>query len=218
MKLTISSKRTQLTTAAAALFVALFFSNWLEASMARHMLLQLPLLVLAGWAGASALPPRGLVARCVARCDFQGIAGLGALLFVSAYWMIPRALELSLVSPWSEAAKIGSLLLLGLTLPGSLARCHWVVQLFFLGNFGAMMAIAGIEYQNLPQRLCNAYLLDDQNLAGLGLVTGAILISAAWCARIAPALSSPTHLGTTPIHELPDPEHRVDHHADTRIL
>jgi hypothetical protein len=161
----------------AALLVAAIFSSWLESSMARHMLVQLPLLVLAGWMASSLLPPA--LSLAAARFDEYGITGLSALLFVSAYWMVPRALELSLTSPLFEAAKWSSLLLLGLILPGSLSRCPWVIQLFFLGNFSAMMAIAGIQYQNLPQRLCNAYLLDDQVITGMGLVAAAILISSA---------------------------------------
>ena len=201
---------------ATVLLFVLFFSAWLESSMARHMLVQLPLLVYAGVIAARLLPAR----LSAARFDEYGIVGLAALLFISAYWMVPRALELSLTSPVSEAAKFASLLVLGLILPGSLRRCPWVVQLFFLGNFGAMMAIAGIQYQNMPQRLCNAYLLDDQGNTGLGLVAGAILISIAWCMRIAPALSPtlPTTLPTTDLHDLPGTEHRLDHQAGPRVL
>ncbi|MCP2012793.1 hypothetical protein, partial [Duganella violaceipulchra] len=154
--------------------------------------------------------PAGLSA---ARFDEYGIAGLTSLLFVSAYWMIPRALELSLTSPVSEAAKFGSLVLLGLILPGSIKRCPWVVQLFFLGNFGAMMAIAGMQYQSMPQRLCNAYLLEDQDITGLGLVVGAILISIAWFVQIAPALS-PT-LNTAESNDIPGTEHRLDNGSRT---
>jgi hypothetical protein len=179
----------------AALAVCFAGSAWLEASMARHMLIQLPLLVVAGWLASrpATASPR------MADFDEYGISGLSGLLFISAYWMVPRALELSLASPIFEAAKFSSLFLLGLVLPGSLRRCPWVVQLFFLGNFGAMMAIAGIQYQNLPQRLCNAYLLDDQSSAGMGLVTYAVVISIAWCVRIAPSLAPAPTVATFPV-------------------
>lgn len=204
--------RARLGIAAALLLLAVGAAPWLEASMARHMLVQLPALVLAGWASAGLLPARWSAARI----DDYGITGLTALLLVSAYWMVPRALELSLASPLSEAAKLASLFSLGLILPGSLRRCPWVAQLFFLGNVSAMMAIAGMQYQNLPQRLCNAYLLDDQNVAGMGLVAAAVLIAMAWCARIAPALSSTPH--TTAPDELPATEPRIDHHPRPHLL
>lgn len=194
MNAIVLSRAVRLVLAASALLPALAFSRWLESSMAAHMLLQLPLLVLAGWLGAGLAPARWSIARV----DEYGITGLCMLLFVSACWMVPRALELSLASPPAEAAKFASLLLLGMVLPGSLKRSHWIVQLFFLGNFGAMTAIAGMQYQTMPQRLCNAYLLDDQNLAGMGLVAGAVLISVAWCVRIAPALAPPREIPAAP--------------------
>lgn len=175
-----------LSLALAGIAVAVVFRHWLEASMLRHMLFQLPLLGLCGWSLSSRWPRPPWSARF----DEYGVSGLTALLFISAYWMIPRALELSLTSPLSEAAKIISVLTLGYLLPASLERSPWTVQLFFLGNFGAMMAIAGMQYQEMPQRLCNAYRLDDQVLTGNALVAAAILISILWGARLAPALGA----------------------------
>jgi hypothetical protein len=207
--------------ALACLLLAAVPRHWLEASMLRHMLLQLPLLVVAGWllAGAGwlrtkAAPPRRTL-RTIA-FDQHGVTGLTALLFISAYWMIPRALEQSINSPLAEVAKFISLLALGGTLPGSLRRANWIVQLFFLGNFSWMMAIAGIQYQNMPQRLCNAYLLDDQIATGIALVIVSIAIAAAWCWRLAPAISSNSL--RTHHHVTPAAEPHIDRHADPRIL
>jgi hypothetical protein len=163
--------------------------HWLEASMLRHMLLQLPLLATAGWllAGRARWPR----SRRIAVLDQQGLCGLTALLFISAYWMIPRALEQSINLPLAEAGKFLSLVALGALLPGSLSRANWIVQLFFLGNFSWMMAVAGMQYQNLPQRLCNAYLLDDQIITGVALVIASVAIAIAWCWRLLPAAFPP---------------------------
>ncbi|MYM22629.1 hypothetical protein GTP46_08220 [Duganella sp. FT135W] len=193
--------------AVCALTLAVGGARWLESSMLRHMLVQLPLLIIGGWTAGAAQPGH----RLLVKADQYGVAGLTGLLFISAYWMIPRALELSLNSIWSEAGKFASLFLLGMVLPGSLGRCPWVVQLFFLGNFGAMMAIAGIQYQNMLQRLCNAYLLDDQNLTGMALTTAAILLSIAWCIRMAPALK--LNQSNTETNELSRTKHHFDHQA-----
>lgn len=187
----------------ACLLLAALPRHWLEAAMWRHMLLQLPLLVAAGCLLAIALgtgPSRHRLRRA-AIADQHGITGLSAALFISAYWMIPRALEQSINLPLSEAAKFASLPLAGLLLAGSLRRASPVIQLFFLGNFCWMTAIAGMQYQNLPQRLCNAYLLDDQLATGAGLVAASIAIATAWCALHAKALLSnpdePTTHATT---------------------
>jgi hypothetical protein len=195
----------------ACLLFATLSRDWLEASMLRHMLLQLPLLVAAGW-----LLSAGWRSGNWSHLDQHGITGLTALLFITGYWMIPRALEQSINSPLAEAAKFVSLLALGAVLRGSLRRANWIVQLFFLGNFSWMMAIAGIQYQNMPQRLCNAYLLDDQIVTGLALVIASIVIAMAWCWRLAPDIS--LNSTTSNHHVAPATKPHIDRHAGPRIL
>lgn len=153
--------------------------HWMEATMLRHMLLQLPLIAAAGALTAG----RSRALRAAAWCDEHGVFGLTLLMFVGAYWMVPRALELSIAGGATDAAKFASLLAAGALLPGSLRRANRIIQLFFLGNFCAMMAIAGMQYQQMPQRLCNAYLLDDQAWTGTGLVAASLLIAALWSWR-----------------------------------
>lgn len=174
---------------ASLLFAALLISRpLLESSMLAHMLLQLPLLMLDGYLFAQAcLRSDGPAARAVNKMarqlrpyDENGVTGLFAALFVSAYWMIPRALEESLNQGGVESLKFISLLLLGAVLPGSLSRANRIIQVFFLGNFCWMTAIAGLLYQDAPQRLCNAYLLDDQAYTGIGLVLASLLIPLCW--------------------------------------
>lgn len=192
----------------ACLLAAALPRVWLEASMLRHMLLQLPLILVAGWllGGRWSVQPRAGVV------DQHGVTGLTLMLFVSAYWMIPRALELSINSPLVEAGKFASLLLLGAMLPGSLRRANWIVQLFFLGNFSWMMAIAGIQYQNMPRQLCNAYLLDDQITTGIALVVASIAIAVAWCWRLAPVITANNQLPNND-YAIPATEPGVDRHA-----
>jgi hypothetical protein len=197
----------------ACLLLAALPRHWLEASMLRHMLLQLPLILVAGWLLGGRWSARPLAAAI----DQHGVTGLTLMLFVSAYWMIPRALELSINSPAAEAGKFASLLLLGAMLPGSLLRANWIVQLFFLGNFSWMMAIAGIQYQNMPRQLCNAYLLDDQITTGIALVVASIAIAFAWCWRLAPIITAPNPLQSND-HVTPATEPGVDRHAGQRIL
>jgi len=175
--------------------------HWMESSMLTHMLLQLPLLVLAGWL----LLGRSRRLSRVATVDEYGLTVLTGTVLVGAYWMIPRALEQSINEALPEAAKFASLMLCGALLPGALRRARLVIQLFFLGNFCWMTAIVGIQYQDMPQRLCNAYLLDDQLMTGIGLVIASVLIAILWCVRHAPALlSNPTT--TAPHHASPGTE------------
>jgi hypothetical protein len=168
---------------------AFLFRAQLEKTMLGHMVTQLPMIFLGG------LLLFGRAARnsaVLASYDRHGLTGLTALLLISSYWMIPRALEFSLTMPGYEAAKFASWALLGAVLPGSIARANIIIQLFFLGNYCAMTAIGGMLYQDVPEQLCNAYLKDDQALTGAFLIIVAVAAAVGWCIYRFPALNAPT--------------------------
>ena len=185
------------------LLATIGFRHPLERSMAVHMLVQLPLLLLAGamasvavsgFAGGRTTPAAGAFRDTLGKLhralrhqlgqyDEHGVVGLFAVILTTAYWMIPKALDDALVSRATELGKFGSLLLIGFLLPGILGRANRIIQIFFLGNFSSMMAIVGMLYQDAPARLCNFYLLDDQGVAGQGLVAFAVAIPLFWCVR-----------------------------------
>ncbi|HJV84266.1 MAG TPA: hypothetical protein VJ698_02235 [Noviherbaspirillum sp.] len=171
--------------AALLLLTAFLFRQHLELTMARHMLVQIPMLLASGAAWHRCLThlPRMKAVRCYAASwDEYGLAGLAIFVLVTAYWMIPRALDSAVASGTVELAKFATLFIAGLHLPASLSRANIILQLFFLGNFASMMAIVGMLYQDTSTRLCNFYLIDDQVVAGVGLVVLAIVVPALWCA------------------------------------
>ena len=152
----------------------------LEASMSRHMLVQYPLLMLAGYLLAAALPSRSL-ARLNA-WNAHGISGLFATALILAILMIPRVLDLALVDARIEVLKYLALLACGAAIHLSWQAAGLLVQGFFLGNVLPMMAVVGNLYETSPARICNAYLLDDQARLGQMLVWVAAAIAAAWFA------------------------------------
>jgi hypothetical protein len=156
--------------------------QWLTASMWRHMVLQFPLWMLVGAWLVVALPPKGR-AR-VARWNAYGISGLVGTGTVLAVLMVPRVLDLALVSAPFEAAKCATLLLAGASLRLSWRAAGLVVQGFFLGNILPMTAVVGQLYIDSPLRLCNAYLLDDQVRLGTWLVTAAALLAISWLVQV----------------------------------
>jgi hypothetical protein len=172
--------------------LAVVYRQVLEATMARHMLLQMPMLIAAGALIAFGLQCTNVVAfsGVLRGCDENGITGLFAFMLVTAYWMIPKTLDSAAVSLVADSTKFVSLLLVGLLLPGSLSRANAILQLFFIGNFASMTAIAGMLYQDAPRRLCNLYLIDDQMIAGTGLVALAVAIALLWCIRHAAGMRS----------------------------
>lgn len=166
----------QLFVGTGALMVATIAHTWLEASMARHMVIQLPALFIAGWF----MFGQTNSINSLAKIDAHGLTSFVFILSVSTYWMIPRALELSIKSSLYEAAKFATLIFAGALAPSALKRANQIVQLFFIGNFCAMAAIFGLLYQDQLKQLCNAYTVDDQALAGVGLVIIACTIPLIW--------------------------------------
>ncbi|MBS0509152.1 MAG: hypothetical protein JSR53_17395 [Proteobacteria bacterium] len=157
--------------------------HWLEASMWRHMLLQFPLLLLAGGLPAATLRPR--LRAALAGWNAHGITGLVLAGTVLALLMIPRVLDLALREPGVEAAKCAALLLAGSALRLSWPAAGLVVQGFFLGNMLPMMVVVGQLFIDSPLRLCNAYLLDDQERLGQWLIAVAALLGIAWLGHAA---------------------------------
>ena len=157
--------------------------------MARHMLVQFPLLVLCGalLAGglsaeiAKAAPDRPVPAS---RWNAHGMTGLFGTALVLALLMVPRVLDLALINPWVEFAKMTALVSSGAAICLSWRPAGWLVQGFFLGQVLPMMVVAGTLYANSPTRVCNAYLLDDQVLLGQSLVWIAAGIALAWLAAL----------------------------------
>jgi len=150
----------------------------MESGMASHMLLQFPLLVAAGAALAAACPAAWRAA--LARWNALGIGGLAASAGVLGLAMVPRLLDLALVDARVEVVKWLALAACGAALRLSWRAAGVVVQGFFLGNVLPMTAVAGMLYQDAPQRLCNGYRLDEQLLVGMALVWGALAVAAAW--------------------------------------
>ena len=154
----------------------------LESSMWRHMLVQFPLWMLVGCWLASALGARAR--ERIARWNADGISGLVATAVVLAVLMVPRVLDLALVRPGIEIAKCFALAVAGAALRVSWRPAGLVVQGFFLGNMLPMMAVVGQLYIDSPLRLCNAYLLDDQERLGRWLIALAAVLALAWLAHV----------------------------------
>ncbi|HEY1399399.1 hypothetical protein [Roseateles sp.] len=145
-----------------------------EASMFAHMVLQLPLLVLAGLIAGRQLPDP--IARRIAAVDAFGLTSVLAVIATSFAWMIPAALDLALLSPAVDLLKHVSLWVSGFLLGTALRRLTLGVETFLLGNVGWMLATAGLLYMDATSRLCVNYLFDEQRAAGVGLMAMAVLL------------------------------------------
>lgn len=147
---------------------------WLEASLMGHMLVQIPLLVLAGALIARSLP---VVWRARAvRLDAYGVLGLLLALFVVVYWLLPRNLDAAVLEAGAGWAKIATLVLMaGVPLGLTAHRLPLLVRGVLWVKGTAMFFVMGWLYREAPDRLCNAYLLGEQQVLGtLMLVLGGV--------------------------------------------
>ncbi|MFA5824513.1 MAG: hypothetical protein WC825_00915 [Gallionellaceae bacterium] len=150
----------------------------MESDMAFHMLLQFPLIFLAGWQLAKGLSEQARAQ--LQKWNHAGITGLLLSSMILMFWMIPKALDDVLISHAMELLKFLSLALAGAVLELSWQAAGMIMRGFFLGNVLPMMMVVGWLYIAAPVRLCNAYLTNDQLRTGSGLLALAICASLIW--------------------------------------
>ena len=159
-----------------------------ESMMTLQMLVQIPLLGLAGWLLAQGTPAP--LRRAITVWNHRGISGLVLASLTGLVWMLPRAMDAALDDPLVTLAKFLSIpLLIGAVIALSWPRTGFVVRGVFLIELIATCFRMGWLYLTSPVRLCSNYLLDDQQRLGEYLVGigAAIVLILAWklmCGRI----------------------------------
>lgn len=153
----------------------------LESTMTYQMLVQLPLLAVAGWVLAQGLP--AAISRRLAPWDQAGINGLLLASLTSLVWMLPRVMDAAIDEPLVTLAKFLSVpLLIGVPVALSWPHASFVVRGIVLAEVIAMSLRLGWLYLISPQRLCSNYLLGDQQRLGqiLIIVGFVILLVVVW--------------------------------------
>ena len=153
-------------------------STLLMRLMLTQMLVQIPLIFLAAAMWSEHLRwPAGTRWR---QWNAQGVPGLLFSAMVTVYWMTPIALDHAATDSLWETAKIASLAAAGISAGISWSMSSGVAHAFYVGNMVWMTITAGMLYQEATQRLCNAYLWDDQAITGQALVVASIILAVTW--------------------------------------
>ena len=155
----------------------------IEQSMAWHMVVQMPLLVLGGWLAVRALSPYVSMPRLASFNQF-GLTGFMAAQAIVAYWMLPSAIDRAVVLPSADALKLLTLFITGMLLADAFKRAPGALQLFFMGYWVSMMAWLGIYFATTDLRLCNAYSLQSQSNTGWGLLALGMTLSLVWAVNL----------------------------------
>jgi hypothetical protein len=160
------------------------FREPLEADPVTHMLIQLPALAWAGWLLADVALSHW---RIHPASDFNagGVAGLLIVLFGIAFWMLPRSIDGALTSPEMEFAKFLTVpLFIGAPLRCSWPRAHSLLRGFLMSNALSMLGVLAWLYTAAPIRVCNSYLVSDQQRLGTAFLFVALGLALAWGGRL----------------------------------
>ncbi len=148
----------------------------LESSLINHMLIQIPLLALAGW-----LIGNGILRDQLQSWNERGIPGLLIALFALLFWMIPRWLDAALSEPLWEVIKFITVpLLIGLPLGMSWFRISGFTRAVVWTNSISMLVVLGWLYVAAPVRICNNYLVNQQEEFGYTAMVVALAIAVYW--------------------------------------
>jgi hypothetical protein len=144
-----------------------------------HMVVQMPLLVLAGWLTRSAWPRRS-AQQFMAAWNVYGLNGFFLMFLILAYWMLPSAIDRAVVLPQADALKLLTLVVGGALSKHAIDRSPTVLQLFFVTLTVSMLIWLGFYFIPTELRLCNAYSLANQASTGWGLIGLGIAVESPW--------------------------------------
>lgn len=142
--------------------------SFFESVMLLHMLMQMPLLILVGFLLGETILQR--YDYLFDQWNTTGIAGIVIVLFVTTYWMLPRAMDESLSIWYIEGFKFISLPVAGLFFRDSWKRLQIVGKSFLFLNYISMFAIMAWLYIDSPIQVCNNYLETEQQALGWGFL------------------------------------------------
>jgi hypothetical protein len=162
----------------AALAVVVMLRPLLEATMARHMALEIPLLFLTGWLVSSRIGQR--LTKQIAPWNAYGVPALVYASLAGLLWMMPVALDLAVLNPAIGLLKLFTIVLAGVVVGASWREAGLVIQSFFVFNAVSMLVAGGLLYGQAPDQLCSVYLVGQQAIAGDGLIAWALVILAFW--------------------------------------
>ncbi|MGM8215677.1 hypothetical protein ACLIA0_08870 [Bacillaceae bacterium W0354] len=145
---------------------------YLESIMVVHMLIQLPLLIISGWLIGSFIVEK--LKHTFDQWDSHGVAGIVLIIFITTYWMIPRALDEALISQTHEILKFISLPLVGFLIADSWKKIKALGKSFVFLNYLSMFVLMGWLYIDSPIQICNNYLVAEQQTLGWGFISLAI--------------------------------------------
>jgi len=143
--------------------------TFLESIMITHMLVQMPLLIIAGWLIGDYMVKR--YPTFFEKWNGTGIPGIVLVYIVTMYWMIPRAMDEALTLYVVEIFKFISFpLFVGIPLRASWEKLSELGKGFIIFNYIPMFGMMAWLYIDSPIQICNNYLESEQKVLGWGFL------------------------------------------------
>lgn len=165
-------------------------AQWFSATMPRHQLIQLPVLLVLGAVAAR----RGRASASGGHPGDWGPALLTLAVGTVMFWMVPRSVDLAASNALADQLQHLSMFLAGAGFSRTLPPLS-VVTRMALGIHGVAMLVAqGLVYTLYPGLICTAYTLQQQHSTGRILLYAAPvlgLILWGWAVR---RMAAPTAL------------------------
>jgi hypothetical protein len=142
--------------------------EYLESIMLLHMLVQLPLLIFSGWLIGKITKNQSM--KFLGIWNTDGVPGIILFVFITMYWMLPRALDEAVTINYIEIFKFISLPLAGLFLRDSWEKIQSLGRGFIFLNYLSMFGLMAWLYIDSPIQICNNYLETQQKALGWGFL------------------------------------------------
>ncbi|MFE8697258.1 hypothetical protein ACFYKT_13010 [Cytobacillus sp. FJAT-53684] len=141
---------------------------YMESIMLLHMLVQLPLLILAGCLIGK--PVINKFHTFFTHWNTNGIPGIIIFVFITMYWMLPRAIDEAVTIDLVELFKFIGLPIVGLCLRDSWKKLQTLGKSFIFLNYLSMFGLMAWLYIDSPIQICNNYLETQQKVLGWGFL------------------------------------------------
>ena len=181
-KQTLNADKLSLLATALLIFFAISLTSFgeiLESSMPAHVLIEIPLLIIIGMIIAKVFEKP--LNHFFSSINRGGIFGILLTTVFLAFWMIPRWLDASInyeSVAWSKYLTLP--LFVGIPLACSWNLLHPIARGVVKIEFLSMLLRLGWLYIISPDRLCNNYLINDQELLGKGFLIIGFIVSITW--------------------------------------
>lgn len=148
--------------------VAVPLNEWMSKTMARHQLIELPIMFF----GGIIIGKYGW--KLSTKDNFVSVAKIIFVMFTLIFWMLPKSVDLAALNPLIDKIMNLHVFIAGFLTISLLKGTIFEIKILFLGMMAAMIMAVGITLRVFNLLLCSSFSIEQQRETGLYM----ILISA----------------------------------------